>query len=59
MEDKTLRFLYYMAWAAGFFAAGILTYSIIDSLIGASASIFIQIISITIKQRIQRFKRKI
>jgi len=34
MSDKTLRFLYYLAWAVGFFAAGVLIYGIIKSLIG-------------------------
>jgi len=31
MSNKTLRFLYYIAWAVGFFAAGVLIYGIVTS----------------------------
>jgi hypothetical protein len=34
MDEKILRGLYYLAWAVGFFAAGILIYGIIKSLTG-------------------------
>ncbi len=32
MNKKTLKILYYFAWAIGFFAAGVLIYGIIKSL---------------------------
>lgn len=34
MKKKTLRILYYIAWAIGIFAAAVLIYGIIKSLIG-------------------------
>jgi len=34
MDEKILNVLYYLAWAVGFFAAGVLIYGIIKSLIG-------------------------
>jgi len=33
MSDKTLKFLYYLAWAIGIFAVAVLAYGIIDSLV--------------------------
>jgi hypothetical protein len=33
MNKKTLKILYYLAWAIGFFAAGVLIYGIIKSFI--------------------------
>lgn len=33
MKKETLRFLYYIAWAVGIFAAVILVYGIIKSLL--------------------------
>jgi|TARA_Y100000034_G_scaffold133769_1_gene200232 hypothetical protein len=32
MNERVLRVLYYLAWAVGFFAAGVLIYGIIRSL---------------------------
>ena len=32
MEDKIIKFLYYISWAVGIFVAGVLIYGIVESL---------------------------
>jgi len=36
MGDRSLKWLYYIAWAVGFFAAGLLIYGIIRSFVWKS-----------------------